>query len=285
MNNLCDEDPSAYFSGDRLFGDDLPPDQIREWYEAEKDAYAQLGAKDSARYQYGYHALNLLHGYRHLPDQRFERVLGFGSAYGHEFLPIVSRIGELTIVEPSSSFVREVVCGRSARYVGTSPDGTLPFDDCVFDLVTCLGVLHHLPNVTYVVRELARVMKPEAFALIREPIISLGDWRRPRPGLTRRERGIPIELLRRSIHGAGFRIHHESLCGFRPIAIVWNRMGRLPYNSRLATRVDHLLSRAFRWNLHYHATQPFHKLRPSGAYFVLQQASHSRKGSQSVARG
>lgn len=41
-------------------------------------------------------------------------------------------------------------------------------------------------------------------ALIREPTISTGNWRRPRPGLTRRERGISKPILRAVVERAGF---------------------------------------------------------------------------------
>lgn len=37
--------------------------------------------------------------------QKFENVLGFGSAYGFEFEPIVDKIGSITIVEPSEKLI------------------------------------------------------------------------------------------------------------------------------------------------------------------------------------
>ena len=164
-----------YFAGRRLYGDDFTVEQIREWYEDEKEGYANLGAKDAGAYEYAYHALNERHGFRHLPERPLSRVLGIGSAYGDEFVPIADRIGEVTILEPSDSFVRHEVHGKPARWVKPEVDGTLPFADGSFDLVTCLGVLHHIPNVTHVVHEMHLSPRTDGWALVREPVVSMGD--------------------------------------------------------------------------------------------------------------
>jgi hypothetical protein len=73
-----------YFTGTTLYGDDFSLSEIQEWYEDEKEGYANLGARDSSSYQYVYF-LNQHHGFGHLPRVSFPRALGFGSAYGDEF--------------------------------------------------------------------------------------------------------------------------------------------------------------------------------------------------------
>lgn len=258
-----------YFSGRRLYGNDFSEEQIREWYEDEREGYADLGAKDAGAYEYVYHALNEQHGFRHLPDRSFSRVLGIGSAYGDEFAPIADRIDEVTILEPSESFVRDEVHGKPARWVKPVAGGTLPFADCSFDLVTCLGVLHHIPNVTHVVNEIHRCMRPDGWALVREPVVSMGDWRRPRAGLTSRERGIPLAILRDTLVGAGFRVVHEAPCVFPPVQKLWHAFGREAFNSGIGARLDAVLSRALRSNLSYHADSFMKRFRPVAVYCVL----------------
>lgn len=140
---------APYLEGRGLYGDDLDPEGIAHWYADEREGYASLGAADSARYRYVYHAWNVLHGYAHLQQDPHWHALGFGSAYGDEFLPVISRLDSLTIVEPSDVFVAENVHGIPAEYVKPAPDGGLPLEDDAFDLITCLGVLHHIPNVTW----------------------------------------------------------------------------------------------------------------------------------------
>lgn len=261
----------TYLDGRLLYGDDFNQDQIAEWYADEKEGYANLGAKNAATYKYGYHAWNIYHAYRHLPNQPFVNVMGFGSAYGDELLPIISKIEKITIADPSDSFVRESVHGVPATYVQPMPDGRLPVLDEVFDLITCLGVLHHIPNVSFVVSELARTLKPGGFIVIREPIVSMGDWRKPRLGLTKRERGIPLHTLRTIVQGAGLRIKRQSLCAFPLTTRMFWMIRSGVYNSGIATKVDAMLSEAFAWNINYHPRNVWQRFRPISAFLVLQK--------------
>lgn len=267
------KDITEYLAGERLYGDDFSLDEIKEWYEDEQEGYAELGAKNKGSYQYSYHALNSLHGYSSLKDRKFKRVLGFGSAYGDEFLPIIGSIESLAIIDPSDAFSASEVHGVQCTYVKPSIDGSLPFEDGEFDLIVCLGVLHHIPNVTDVVKELYRCLAGDGFILLREPIISMGDWSKPRSGLTKRERGIPLRVFRRIIAEAGFEVTRETLCMFPGIAKIWARFGRAPYNSALATWMDAGLSKLFKWNIRYHPRNIFHKFRPSSVYWVLRKVS------------
>lgn len=266
------EEMSIYLSGQKLFGDDFSPNEIEQWHKDEMEGYAELGAKNRESYRYVYHALNSIHGFRPIENRRFDHALGLGSAYGDEFLPIIEKIGRLTISDPSDAFVQDQVHGVPCKYVKPSVDGMMPFQDGAFDLITCFGVLHHIPNVTAVVNEISRCLAKEGIVLIREPIVSMGDWTKPRPGLTRRERGIPMNLFEAIIKKAGFKIMHQSLCVFSPIPRIFNRLGVPAYNSKIVARLDRVLSLLFKWNLRYHADGFFLKIRPSSVYFVLSKA-------------
>lgn len=262
----------VYLTGESLIGDDYGPEELAQWYADEKEGYAELGACKSDRYQYQYTALNQHHAFRHLPRQEFSRVLGFGSAYGDELRPLLGRVGTVTIVDPSDAFVHSHLRGVPVNYVRPSPDGVLPLDDASFDLVTCFGVLHHIPNVSFVLRELARVLAPGGFLMLREPIVSMGDWRYPRPGLTKRERGIPVRLLERAVTLAGLNIVHRALCDFPVVQHLLRRFLRHGvYNSRPATIADALLARAFAWNQRYHARTTLQKFRPTSVFLVVSK--------------
>lgn len=215
--------------------------------------------------------MNEYHGFRHLENERFENVLGFGSAYGYEFYPIMDRIGKVTIVEPSGQLTQDNVFGTPVRYVKPSLDGTLPFGSGQFDLVTCLDVLHHIPNVSYVVKELGRVTVKRGYIVLREPVISMGDWRQHRKGLTSRERGIPEKLLTKMLDDAGFKIKSSSYSYFPPIPRLCAKLGIEAFNSRLATRIDAAISKLTRWNLRYHATTLSQKLRPTMKFYVASK--------------
>ncbi|MBI5068824.1 MAG: class I SAM-dependent methyltransferase [Deltaproteobacteria bacterium] len=266
------EDLEPFFSGDRLYGDDFDDTQVAEWYADECEAYAELGAEDREHYHYEYHASNRYAGYRHLGDKRYSHALGFGSAYGDELLPVIDRIDRITIVDPSTKFTRTEVHGVPAEYVTPLATGQLPFPPEIFDLVTCFGVLHHIANVSHVVNDLARVMKPGAYLLLREPIVSMGDWRYPRPGLTKRERGIPAKILRDMVHAAGLATVSETLFGFPITERLFRLMVRDVYNSPVAVWFDAMVSRAFAWNVNYHPRRKLHLLRPTSLFLVAAKA-------------
>jgi len=128
------------------------------------------------------------HGYSFLPDRVFSNVICVGGAFGHELIPIIKKCKEITILEPAEGFRSIELCGVRINYVKPLPSGILPFDDKSFDLITCFGVLHHVPNVSTVMKEFHRTLRPNGFLLIREPEVSMGDWRKPRKGGTKREK-------------------------------------------------------------------------------------------------
>ncbi len=264
------QDMQLYFSGKVLYGDDFNHEQIEGWYRDESEGYANIVKTRDQPYRYVYHRLNQQTAFRFLPEGRqFARAMGLGSAFGHEFEPLNRRITNLTIVDPSDQFVATEVVGIPARYIKPNVSGRLPFDDNHFDLLTCFGVLHHIPNVSFVIKELCRVLEPGGYALIREPIVSMGDWRRPRSGLTKRERGIPLHLFQSMIDEAGFTVVRRQVVGFAPLRVLWKKSGGDLFNNSLGTSLDLLMSGLFRWNLSYHAEGLFAKFRPTAAAYVL----------------
>lgn len=264
-------DIESYLSGDRLYGDDLSLEEIRTWYADEEEGYANLGAGDSTQYSYVYHALNWYHAFRKVKTTNRMEILGFGSAYGEELQPLLNRAKSVTIVDPSDAFRRDEIHGVPCRYVKPLPSGVLEFEDASFDMVTAFGVLHHVPNVSFVMSEISRVTRSGGIFLLREPVVSMGDWRFPRAGLTKHERGIPLHLMQSIIHKSGFHIRSESLCVFPPLRTIFKTIKPDIYNSRILTILDAWASRAFAWNLSYHPRNSWKKVRPSAAFYVLEK--------------
>jgi SAM-dependent methyltransferase len=259
-----------YLLGKRLYGDDFDQSQIEAWFADEKEGYATLGSKDAASYKYSYHAWNEYHAFRHLRGT-FPHVMGFGSAYGEEMLPIIERIQRLTIVDPSDTFERRELNGVPIDYTRADPTGKIAAPDDSFDLIVCLGVLHHIPNVSFVVTELFRTLKPGGCLIVREPIISLGDWRKPRKQLTKRERGIPLRVFRDIVGNAGFSITRESLCGLPGFSRLFNWLRPDVYNSPFLSRTDALIAKSLAWNVNYHPRNKLQKLRPTSAFMLLSK--------------
>lgn len=274
MNEKHDVDAEIYLRGEKLIGDDYTNEEIQRWFLEEEEGYANLGAKSRESYSYVYHALNKLHGFSALPNQRISHALGLGSAYGDEFLPLINRIDKITILDPSDQLKVKEVGGVHVEYERPCATGKIGFADDSFDLITCLGVLHHVPNVTYVISEMGRVLRSGGYALIREPAIGMGDWRKPRPGLTANERGIPELIMRDAIEAADLHVVSRAYCDFAPIAKLGKIFGiRAVYNSPFLTRLDALASQVFAWNIHYQSKSTLHKIAPASVFWVCEKRS------------
>ena len=258
-----------YADGKALYGDDFSSEEIEAWFRDEREGYANLEYEFRPGL-YSYHALNWRHGFRHLPEHRFEHVLCLGGGYGDELQPVLDRVGRVTIIEPSDTF-----SNPRFEYVKPCASGRMPFADRTFDLITCFGVLHHIPNVSTVMRELARCTMPGGWLLIREPSHSMGNWDQPRLGLTRRERGIPLPVMRRIVTEAGLQVVRERRCSF-PLTVRLERFrkkGNYVFNSPWITAFDDYLSNLPVWPTQYHAKNFFQKLRPWNVFLVLSKTS------------
>ena len=141
----------------------------------------------------------------------------------------------VTVINPKAKYkvVIEAHADEIAWFVNyISPDvsGVMPFNDNSFDLVTCFGVLHHIPNVSFVISEVFRVLKQGGTFLLREPIVSMGDWTKKRGNLTKNERGIPLPLFRDIINQNEFKIVNEQLCNAKPFDLIFSKIfGRQAY--------------------------------------------------------
>ncbi len=264
-------DATTYLSGRRLYGDDFDDDELRAWFADEREGYAGLGRPDLSTYRYGYSALNQFHGFRHLPKRQYSHVLGLGSAFGHELLPVARSANRITIVEPSDAFVHDELNGVPLSYVKPDPLGVLPFPDNTFDLVTSFGTLHHVANVSTVLGEMVRCAEPGGYLLIREPTVSLGDWRQPRAGLTKRERGIPLHIFKAMVRKAGLEVIREDRCVFPLMSRIARIIGRGAYTDQYLVLVDQLLSWCFSWNTIYHPYATWQKLRPTALFVVARK--------------
>ena len=172
--------------GKSLYGDNFSADQIREWYSQEVSGYFDLVSnhykltdKDD-KYNYEYDALNRFHAIGNLVGRRFETCLAIGCAAGDDIAPLAAVVGQFIAIEPAEKWWRDEIGGKPATYMAPSAIGDIALDSASVDLATSFGVLHHIPNVSHVVTEIARVLKPGGIFVLREPISSMGDWRKAR---------------------------------------------------------------------------------------------------------
>jgi SAM-dependent methyltransferase len=264
------DDIETCLRGEKLYGDDFDLVEILNWFEEEKEGYASIYNDAAAHYEY--FALNHRHGFRHIKGP-FRDVLSIGGAYGKELLPVVSNARSIKILEPSQVLRGESIGGVPIQYVTPSPDGKMEFGDEAFDLITCFGALHHIPNVTTIVREMFRCLRPGGYTLIREPMTSMGDWRTTRRGVTKNERGIPAKLLRRIVTESGFEISNETKCVFSITPRLFGSLVRRKpiFNSPTIVALDSILASLFSWNEQYYRRNLIQKAGATCLFLVLKR--------------
>jgi hypothetical protein len=126
-----------------LSGEDLSDKVTARCMADRHEACTHPGSGELPANSYGRGRFDHFHEMSRLPDGRFKSVLGLENAQGGEFLAIIDRINELTIVEHSQKLLSHRLSDLQPRYVDPSLDTTLPFPDASFDLVFCLSVLLH----------------------------------------------------------------------------------------------------------------------------------------------
>lgn len=270
-----------YFEGSKLYGDDFSLEEIKTWFKEEAEGYSELDSRELDLLEkdiYLYGNINKIHGFKYLEkDRTYKNVLGIGSATGHEFLPILDKIDNLYILEPSEKLQFQKIRNKNITYIKPEINGDMIFGDGFFDLVTCFGVLHHIPNVSYVMKEIHRILNPGGIFLLREPIVSMGDWRQPRYALTKNERGVPKPFLDRKIKEFDFEVVSEKYCF--TLSSLFSRLtkgilSKPIYTYKPYVYFDKTLSSIFKHKVKYHTENKFQRLFPQSVFFVLKKKNN-----------
>ncbi len=92
--------------------------------------------------------------------------LGCGSGRWTRYLS--SRVGHIEAVDPSEAVFHAARVHGDLANVRWNQAGvdTIPFRDGTFDLVVCLGVLHHVPDTAGAIAKLATKLKPGGHMLL-----------------------------------------------------------------------------------------------------------------------
>jgi len=264
-------------SGRVLAGDDLRGDALERWYAEEKEAYFQEGADSGETdpwYAYQRYVNDQL-VFRHVANRRPGTILFLGAADGIEAAGFHRRHPEwhLAFIESSDSFraaLNKRFPGAEVRAPGL--DGRMPFADGSVDVVCAFSVLHHIANVTDVMRETARTLKPGGEFFVREPCSSMGDWRGPRSA-TPNERGISNDWMLATARAVGLRL------SARPVPVVFDPLNKMLVRTigfrfvpmPVLYFVDRAISSMLAANDHYWRDTPLKKLGPSSYLFTFQK--------------
>jgi SAM-dependent methyltransferase len=270
-------------SGRTLYGDNFSSDQIQHWYETEVTGYFDLlsdyhkvtDEDNQYNYNYEFNALNRFHAINALLNHQFDSCLALGCAAGDDIVPLAPVVRRFIAIEPAEKWWRNEIGGKPAKFMKPSVFGDIALESGTVDLATSFGVLHHIPNVSHVVGEIARVLAPGGLFLVREPISSMGDWRKPRPGMTAYERGLPIQWFEELARAKGFTIVTRHFCMCIPLSTIAKKLGvSTPFAVIPIVVLDWLVCEALRWNVHYWRDSFTKKLAPGSAFWVLQRLTN-----------
>jgi SAM-dependent methyltransferase len=256
-------------------GDDFDAARIEAWFAEEAAHHDRFIGGRAERYWSIYEYFNRRYAFdRHLGLTGSTRLLSFGCAEGLDLERLYRRQPfELYGVEASATLMaafRERLPG--ARIVRARSSGDLDFPSDFFHYVTVLGVLHHVPNVTHVVSELVRVLRPGGKIVIREP--TSGMRSRPgaaSPGLSPNERGIPVAFLADRLERSGAEVLEVSSCYYGPLMRLLRAVPPLAHVPGLVYALDRVLCRLPRPEAPYWRTRLRDRLAPSAAYLVASK--------------
>lgn len=270
---------AAFLSGNSLVGDEFTKDEISRWYKEEEEAYCNLDSNTTDK-NYLYENINNFYGLKKvlstLKHKKNLNILCFGAAYGGEVRAIKKMLDKdssvtynITVIDSSNIMLESIKQELDVLTVKANMNGYIELDENSFDLITSFGVLHHIPNVSYILSEFAKVLKPNGFIFLREPISSMGNWSEKRIGTTINERGVSSFYLIDALNNLNCKVVFKKYCFFSPILKVFNRF-KLGLDSYVVIYIDYLLSKLFSWNIHYFRNTVFKKLAP-GSVFILSQ--------------
>jgi SAM-dependent methyltransferase len=278
--SLPQEVTRAIRKGDILAGDDYDERLLRQWYAQEMEAFYEtnaVSAKEDPWYRYMRYVNNRL-GFRVVDSSRtmISSVLVLGPGDGEEIQEFAAdRPGcHITFIEASDRFC-DILRERYPRsiVVRADPLGNIPCPSGSIDLMVAFSVLHHIPNVSRILEEVARVLRPKGWVLVREPCSSQGDWRFPRSA-TPNERGIPRKWMMQTAQRVGLRPARA------PVPILFEPLNKLLKCSIgfdwvpfwLLYIVDRVVSALVAPNDHYWRDKWWKKIGPSSYFYIFCKA-------------
>lgn len=259
----------------KLIGNDYSIEQIKKWYDEEENFHNQFSAGRNAADDYWiiYEVFNRRYAIdKYVKFSNETKILSFGCAEGSDTARLYKEHNfRLFGVESSEKLIEAFKENfPDGEIVKATIEGKISYADDFFDYVFCFGVLHHIPNVSYVLEEFWRVLKSGGIAIIREPICwmySGGD----RPAdLSPNERGIPVEYFKNEFSRLDFKLLSIQMSYYKPLMSVLRKtkmLWRLPNLMYSLDRVAGKLPSSKK----YYPDSFADKFAPSSAYYVIQK--------------
>jgi SAM-dependent methyltransferase len=262
---------AEWFSGLKLYGDAFTDEEIADWFADEQRGYFAI-TNGAAQRRPEYDALYGLTLFRHVRGQQFDNCLAIGSAGGNDVRPLAPQVNQFIVIEPTQECWVKQIGGKPASYRAPTLRGKIDMPSQSMDIATTISCLHHIANVSDILREVHRVLRPGAPLLLNEPISFMGDWRKPRVGVTKNERGIPAQWLFNKLAEIGFTIERATPCYFSPMVRAYHLVGVKPFQHPPLVWIDLALCSLTNWNAKYERVRFFRKFAPGQISIVARKS-------------
>lgn len=255
-----------------LIGDDATPEQLERWFASEAEGFTAIAHENSPYKNMAEiipHGLNSWHFGKVFSGLHGLKGLVFGSAEAQELQVLAPYLKQWYVIEPGKVYHNPEFYTCPAEFLPVTAQGKVALPDNTVDVVVMLSVLHHIANVSFVLAEAHRVLKPGGLLILREPIVTMGNWESVRPGLTANERGIPWLWLRQTLTKQGWIIKKETPAIFPPLMSLMRKMGLFsPLKYLFYTYLDALICFLTRPLYRYYRPRWWNKFSPSALLVV-----------------
>lgn len=258
-----------------LKGNDYSKKDIEKWYREEENYHNQFKGGLSKEYWIIYEIFNYEYAFKLFVNYKKEsKVLSFGCAEGNDLKKNYEKYNfKLFGIEASDELMKTFKKNfPKATIKKANIYGNINFNDNFFDYIIILGVLHHIPNVSFVLNELYRVLKIGGRIIIREPISSMRPKNKVSENdlISPNERGIPIGFIKNELEKLDLKIlsiskaYYAPLIRFIKIFNFFQKMSFLVYcTDRLCCSLP-FPNKYYRENI-------FLKCAPGSAYYIVEK--------------
>jgi SAM-dependent methyltransferase len=264
--------------GKELAGNNLDEIQLKKWYQQEQEAYFEsnnTGYDEDSWYSYMRYTNNRIFFSKLNPNISTGNITFFGPARGTEAKNIqsISEDWSYNFIESSDSF-REILESefKNPNIIEPNIYGKVNLDDNSQDVVCAFSTLHHIANISDLLQEIHRILKPNGYLFIREPCAFMGDWRYTRKA-TPNERGISKLFLLKTANEIGYVLDSNPIpiC-YEPINKTFVKFNIWKFvSNNLLFYIDRLVSKILSYNDYYWRDSFLKKLGPSSYSYIFRK--------------
>ena len=232
----------------KLSGNDFTNEEIEKWYAEEEEYHNQFtgGRNEADEYWPVYEEFNKRYAInKHVKFTKETKVLSFGCAEGSDTAKLYKEHKfKLFGLEASEQLTNAFKKGfPDAGIVKASIDGKIDYPSDFFNYIFCFGVLHHIPNVSFVLEEFHRVLKKNGIAIIREPVCWMYTGKVRPKALSPNERGIPVDFFKEEFQKLNFEILDIRKSYYKPLMHIIRKANFLSKFPGLMYLIDNISCR------------------------------------------